>query len=109
MKEPPALKDRDGEPIVVFRRPDGSFFSNHPDYPMAQALWEQAGSPDDEVEEDETVEPDNGDGVIQYSEMQSKDLLAEAKQRGLVESGTKSNRSKLIEMLQAADAEKASK
>jgi hypothetical protein len=102
MKEPPALKDRNGEKIVVFRNSDGSFFSNHPDYPMALALHEQAQT-DDEVEEDEAPTPDNGDGQVQYSEMKSADLVAAAKDRGMsVPSGTK--RSQVIAMLEEDDA-----
>lgn len=105
MEEPPELKDRDGNPIAVFRRPDGEFFSNHPDYPLALALHEQKAG-QDEVEEDEGVEPDNGDGDLSYAEMQSKDLVAEARGRGMtVPNGTK--RSQVIEMLEADDAKKA--
>lgn len=118
MKEPPALKDSEGLPIVVFRRPDGEFFSNHPDYPMALAIHEQnealaakaaAEAPpapaevDDDVVEDEPVAEDDGDGSVDYDEMQSKDLVALAKQRKLdVPSGTK--RSQVIELLKQDDA-----
>lgn len=106
MKEPPELKDRDGEPIVVFRRPDGEFFSNHPDFPMAMALHKQNATDDDEVEEDEAVQPDNGDGQTSYGEMQSKPLVALARDRGLsVPSGSK--RSDVIALLEADDAKKA--
>lgn len=106
MKEPPVLKDRNGDNIVIFRRPDGEFFSNNPDFPMAMALYEQNGSDADEVDEDEAVQPDNGDGKVEYDEMQSKQLLAEAKNRELTVPA-KPTRSALIELLEADDAKKA--
>jgi hypothetical protein len=115
--EPPDLFDRNGERIGVFRNSDGTFFSNHPDYPMALALHEQAEkaaaekkAADDaaavtEVEEDETVQPDNDDGKIEYTEMNSKDLVSEAKSRGLtLPTGVK--RTQVIAALEADDASK---
>ena len=112
--EPPVLKDRDGQAIITFRRPDGTFFSNHPDYPMAVALHEQdkankaaaAADEDDEVEEDEAVQPDDGDGQVEYGEMKSADLVAEAKKRNLT-LPDRPKRSQVIEALVADDAEKA--
>lgn len=117
-QEPPELTDRNGEKIVVFRDGHGNFFSNHPDYPMALALHENAKAqaaqlaptpapePDEEIEDDEATEPDNADGKVEYSELQSKDLVAEAKSRGLtIPSGTK--RSEVIRMLEADDQAKA--
>jgi hypothetical protein len=122
MQEPPELFDRDGNKIVVMRNSDGTHFSNHPDYPMALALHQQAeaqraaeaekafaeaaAAAEPEVEEDEAVADDNNDGVVQYEEMTSKDLVTEAKRRDLkVPSGTK--RSEVIELLQQDDTEKA--
>src|ERR1700744_204892 len=116
--EPPELFDRDGERIGIFRNSDGTFFSNPPDYPMALALHEQAqqaaadkraaenAAEVQDVEEDEEVEPDNGDGQVEYGEMNSKDLVAEAKARGLtLPSGVK--RTQVIAALEAADAAQA--
>ncbi len=110
--EPPELVNRDGEKIVVFRDGFGNFFSNHPDYPLALALHQQAeaakaaAAQQDDVVEDEPVAPEDGNGVIDYEEMNSKDLVAEAKQRGLeIPSGTR--RSQVIAMLQASDKAKA--
>src|SRR5580698_3295488 len=117
----PELFDRNGEPIVVMRRATGELFSNHPDYPMALALHKQseqiaqrnreiekaaaeeaAASSVDEVEDDVQVEPDNGDGKVEYTEMNSKDLVAEAKARGLtLPSGVK--RTQVIAALEADD------
>lgn len=119
MTEPPELLNRDGEKIAVFRNSDGSFFSNHPDYPMALAMHEQRVAMEAEakakadaeavtVVDDEAVEPDNNDGVLDYEEMNSKDLVALAKERDLqVPSGTR--RSQVIALLQADDEAKAAK
>lgn len=117
-EEPPDLFDRNGEKIGVFRNSDGTFFSNHPDYPMALALHQQAQRQADEarakadaeavqeVDDDEPVEPDDGDNVKSYGEMNSKDLVAEAKSRGIsLPSGVK--RTQVIAALEADDAEKA--
>lgn len=115
--EPPELFDRDGEKIVIFRRPDGEWFSNHPDYPLALAMHQQAETAKAkakaeadaaavQVVDDEQVAPDNNDGVVEYDEMVSKDLIALAKARDLkVVSGMK--RSDLIALLQADDEAKA--
>lgn len=113
--EPPELLDRDGQRIVIFRRPDGEWFSNHPDYPLALAMHQQAeaakaaeeaAAVEADVVEDEPVAPDNNDGVVEYDEQTSKELVALAKARDLkVPSGTK--RSDLIALLQADDEAKA--
>ncbi len=111
MQEPPELFNRDGEKIAVFRDGYGNFFSNHPDYPMALAMHEQRVAQDaeakaataNEVVEDKAVAPDNNDGVLDYDEMQSKELVALARGRSLqVPSGTR--RSQVIAMLQEDDA-----
>lgn len=115
--EPPELFDRDGEKIVIFRRPDGEWFSNHPDYPLALAMHRQAEAAKEkaqaeadaaavQVVDDEQVAGDNNDGVVEYEEMTSKDLLALAKARDLtIKAGSK--RPDLIALLKADDEAKA--
>lgn len=117
--EPPELINRNGERIVIFRNGrDGSFFSNDPDYEFALSVHQRAerekaaaaeaaaSETSSEVEDDEPVEADNGDGVMEYDEMKSADLIAEAKSRGLAVP-SKTTRSALIEMLTADDETKA--
>lgn len=112
-EEPPELKDSSGDKIVVFRRPDGTLFSNHPEYEFARAMHEQgksaaaAESDDGDIEDDEPQEPDNGDGVKSYEEMTSHDLLALAKEREVELPDRK--RSTAIKALEDWDAAQAGK
>jgi len=109
-EEPPELLDSSGEKIVQFRRPDGSIFSNHPEYSLALAMHERdqaeaAGV--EEVEDDEPQAADNGDGATTYEEMTSHDLAQLAKERDLTL--TDRRRSTVIAALQAYDEAQAAK
>lgn len=108
-EEPPELFDSSGEKIVVFRRPDGSLFSNHQEYEFARAMHEQKSTQDDvEVEEDEQPTPDNNDGVKSYEEMTSAELVTLAHAREIeVTKGAK--RSTVIQRLEEWDAANAGK
>jgi hypothetical protein len=114
-EEPPELLDSEGQPIVVFRRPDGMFFSNHPEYNFAKAMHEQSQrraaeasaeeSGVQELDEDEPQKADDEDGAVTYEEMTSAQLVALAKERGIdVPKGTK--RSTVIKALEDQDAAK---
>lgn len=89
-EEPPELKDSSGEPIVVFRNPDGTLFSNHPEYNFALAMHErdkqsaaEQGEDGAGIVDDEQQAADNGDGVKSYEEMTSQELVALAKERDI--------------------------
>lgn len=110
-EEPPELRDSSGETIVQFRRPDGSVFSNHPEYNLALAMHERdkaeaAGV--EEVEEDDVPQqPDNADGAVTYEEMTSQQLVALAKEREIELADRK--RSTAIQALRDWDEEQAQK
>lgn len=109
-EEPPELFDSSGEKIVVFRNPDGTHFSNHPEYNFALAMHQQKqkeAADAEEVEDDEPQEPDNNDGTVTYEEMTSHDLAALAKERNLELTDRK--RSTVIAALQADDEARAAK
>lgn len=112
-EEPPDLFDSSGEKIVVFRKPDGTLFSNHPEYQFARAMYDQAQAKAAEAEapavdtedmvDDEPQEQDNNDGVTSYEEMTSADLLKLTKERNLTLPDKK--RSTAIAALEEYDAE----
>lgn len=115
-EEPPTLINSSGEEIVQFRRPDGTIFSNHPEYELAKAIHErdaaaaaeaESAAEDDNLEDDEPQEPDNEDGVKSYEEMTSHDLAALAHERKLTLADRK--RSTAIKALQEWDEEQAAK
>lgn len=115
-EEPPKLFNSSGEEIVQFRRPDGTIFSNHPEYELAKAIHErdaaaaagaESAPEDDNLEDDEPQEPDNADGKLTYEEMTSHDLAALAKERELELPDRK--RSTAIKALQDWDEEQAAK
>lgn len=119
------LFDSDGEKITVFRRPDGTEFSNHPEYMVrksihdsnkaaeaAQAERDRVAAEKAAAEEDLDTDPDetadeDGDGTISYEEMSGADLKAAAAELGVdIPKGTK--RTALIGMLNEVVAAKAS-
>jgi short-subunit dehydrogenase involved in D-alanine esterification of teichoic acids len=112
-EEPPELFDSSGEKIVVFRRPDGTLFSNHPEYQFAMAMYQQAQTKAAETEapavdtedmvDDEPQEQNNNDGVTSYEEMTSADLLQLTRERKLILPDKK--RSTAIAALEEYDAE----
>lgn len=113
-EEPPELFDSTGDKIVVFRQGDGTLFSNHPEYAFAMAMHQQqlakaseteqpAVDTDEVVEEDVPEAPDNADGVVEYEEMTSQDLVALAKKREITLPDRK--RSTAIQALKDWDAE----
>jgi hypothetical protein len=109
-EEPPELLDSSGEKIVVFRRSDGTLFSNHPEYELAKQIHEQGqqsdGQDEETVEEDVQETPDNNDGVKSYEEMTSAELVTLAHERGIkVTSGAR--RSAVIKAHEDWDAEQA--
>jgi hypothetical protein len=110
-EEPPELLDSSGEKIVQFRRPDGTIFSNHPEYNLAPARHErdkaEAGGVEEVEEDDVPQEPDNEDGTVTYEEMTSQQLVALAKERDIELVDRK--RSTAIKALQDWDAEQAEK
>lgn len=116
-EEPPKLINSDGEEIVQFRRPDGTIFSNHPEYELAKAIHErdaaaaaeaESAAEDDNLEDDEPQEPDNADGKLTYEEMTSHDLAALARERGIVDLPDR-KRSTAIKALQDWDEAQAAK
>src|ERR1700746_2265669 len=116
-EETPELRDSAGEKIVIFRRPDGTLFSNHPEYEFAMAMHKQSlakveaqpmpAEAEEPIEEDEAVEEDNGDGVVTYEEMTSADLGALLKERDITPPDKK--RSTAIRMLQEYDEAQVAK
>lgn len=121
LPDSPTLYDSDGNPIAVFRRPNGDEFSNHPEYMVRKQIHEQnaaaekataeraarlaadrAAAEDLDTDEEETSDED-GDGTISYEEMSATDLKAAAAEKGItIPKGTK--RTGLIEMLNEADS-----
>lgn len=125
-EEPPELFSSDGEKIVIHRDGQGNFFSNHPEYAVRLALHEEAqrrkaeedakrkaeeeaaAAEAEDFDDEGGPSADNEDGVVEYEEMNAKDLVALAKERKLtIPSGSK--RHDVIELLRADDEAKAAK